>query len=301
MLGVAIGLFLLIVACGSAPASTPSPPTPVPPPTRVPAKTLIPTVTPTPVARALPTPNVGATQAAAVRDRIRGTPTTVVRPGPKRARLPSPPAAPGTPMAISSTYGGSGYTILGPFDLVEGVAVLTATHSGESDFSVSIVGEDRDEGLSIKTVGAYAGVRGHSVDPGDSIGLLPGLHTLRVLAAGSWTINIGQKFPLDDTDGTAPPLRLTEQRGDDVLRWVIFAEGVYGIRASHLGAGRFVVELINADGASEILVVNETGNHEGERVLRVGPDSSTSDLAPGFYALVVQAGGDWAINIESQP
>ncbi len=79
-------------------------------------------------------------------------------------------------------------------------------------------------------------------------------------------------------------------------------EGEFLIRASHLGTGKFVVGLINADGGSEVLVADQTGVFEGERLLRVGPvsapSSSRADLTPGFYALVVQADGAWEIDFQ---
>ena len=59
-----------------------------------------------------------------------------------------------------------------------------------------------------------------------------------------------------------------------------------------------MVSLINADGGDEVLVVDKTGVFEGERLLRVGPDSSKADLTPGFYALVVQADGAWEVDFQ---
>ena len=79
-------------------------------------------------------------------------------------------------------------------------------------------------------------------------------------------------------------------------------EGEFLIRASHLGTGKFVVGLINADGGDEVVVVDKTGVFQGERILRVGQASSGrssgADLTPGVYALVVQADGAWEVEIQ---
>jgi hypothetical protein len=62
------------------------------------------------------------------------------------------------------------------------------------------------------------------------------------------------------------------------------------------------VVLINADGGDEVLAVDNTGVFEGQRLLRVGPESSPTsseiDLRAGIYALVVRADGDWEIEIQ---
>jgi len=179
--------------------------------------------------------------------------------------------------------------------------VVKVTHSGQEGFSVLLFGESVGDALLIDTVGAYAGVRGASVSLRNRTGLVPGPHRLEVRADGPWTINVGQEFPPEENTSSAPPLRLAEQRGDDVKRWVRLPEGEFLIRASHLGTGKFVVGLINADGGAEVLVLDKTGVFEGERLLRVGPVSSPAssgaDLTPGFYALVVQADGAWEIDI----
>ena len=192
--------------------------------------------------------------------------------------------------------------MFGPFDFAEGVVVVRATHSGQEGFSVLLFGESVGEALLIDTVGAYAGVRGNSVSLRNRTGLVPGPQRLLVKADGAWTINVGQQFPEDGIDGTAPPLRMAGRSGDDVERWVRFPEGEFLIRSCHSGTGKFVVGLINSDGGDEVLVVDKTGVFEGERLLSVGLASSSSSsgayLAPGVYALVVQANGDWEVNIQ---
>ena len=59
-----------------------------------------------------------------------------------------------------------------------------------------------------------------------------------------------------------------------------------------------MVGLINADGGEEVLVVDQSGVFEGERLLRVGAAPSEGDLTKGMYALVVQADGDWEVDIQ---
>ena len=302
----------LSTACIIGAATTP---TPIPPPTstRLPFATTV--GTPKPEVRLLPTLDVAATHVAAIRASIIGTPTPKATPNltpifavtptlrpPGSTRVPTPtkksPLSVGIPRTISISYAGRRDLIVGPIDLAEGVVVLRATHSGQEGFSVLIFGETVGDALLIDTVGAYAGDRGTSVSLRNRTGLVPGPHRLLVKADGLWTLRVGQEFPLDGNAGSAPPFRLSEQRGDLVKRWIRLPEGEFLVRSSHLGNGKFVVSLINADGGDEVLVVDQTGVFEGERLLRVGPASSRVDLTPGFYALVVQADGAWEIDFQ---
>ena len=112
----------------------------------------------------------------------------------------------------------------------------------------------------------------------------------------------GPGFPADGNVGTAPSLTLFQRSGDDMERWIRLPRGEYLIRSSHLGNRAFSVVLINADGGDEVLAVDNTGVFEGQRLLRVGPESSPTsseiDLRAGIYALVVRADGDWEIEIQ---
>ena len=151
---------------------------------------------------------------------------------------------------------------------------VKATHKGEEGFRVSIFGELVGEAQLIDTDGPYAGLQGVSVSLRHRTGLVPGSHRILVQANGPWTINVGQDFPADGNAGTAPPLTLFQRRGDDMERWVRLPRGEYLIRSSHSGNGAFAVGLINADGGDEVLVVDNTGFFEGQRLLKVGPESS---------------------------
>ena len=179
---------------------------------------------------------------------------------------------------------------------------IKATHKGEEGFRVSIFGELVGEAQLIDTEGSYAGLRGVSVSLRNRTGLVPGPHRILVQAKGPWTINVGQVFPADGNVGTAPSLTLFQRSGDDMERWIRLPRGEYLIRSSHLGNRAFSVVLINADGGDEVLAVDNTGVFEGQRLLRVGPESSPTsseiDLRAGIYALVVRADGDWEIETQ---
>ena len=176
--------------------------------------------------------------------------------------------------------------------------VFAVTHSGEGGFSVVITGESGDELASIVTVGEYVGLRGHSVDLGNPTGLLPGVHRIQILADGPWTIKISQDFPSGEASNFQPPLKIADRTGDYVFRWVGLPEGEFVVLAGHLGTQRFAVQLVAADGKSEVVVVDDVGEHESTRLLTVAVGSRRADLAPGFFALVVQADGTWEVSIE---
>ncbi len=306
------GLVSLACIVGTEPSATPvETPTSVRPPT--PTKI----VTPKAAVLFLPTVNVAATRVAAIRASIRGTPTPTVKPNITpilpptsvlRTRVvttvptPTPtkksPRTERIPRTISISYAGNKDLILGPLDLADGVVVLRASQLGQGEFSVLLFGESEGGALLIDTVGAYNGVRGASVSFSNQTGLVPGSHRIEVRADGEWNINIGQEFPTDGTAARLPPITLAEQSGDAVERWVRLRRGDFVIRVSYLGNGAFDVRLVNADGGAEVVVVEKTGIFEGERSLNVGPASSGADLTPGFYALVVQADGDWEISIQ---
>ena len=187
-------------------------------------------------------------------------------------------------------FSGTGDKVVGPFDLQDGIVTLIAQHSGSSNFIVKFIGE-RDE-LSINTIGIYGGARAHPVSSDSFLGLIPGPHLLEVTADGSWDIQLRQEFP---SAGAAPPLE-KDGTGDEVLTWLALNAGTYIVSASHRGSSNFIVYLSSSDGSDSELLVNEIGQYGGQKVVKVG--GGILDLPPGYYAIVVEADGDWSISIE---
>ena len=208
---------------------------------------------------------------------------------PRPTNTPQP-----TPAPITFEFEGRGDKVLGPFNLVEGIASLSASHSGSRNFVVSIISSGGDEVLSINEIGRYSGTRAHAVDSGSLFGLSPGQHRMQVQADGNWTIDIKQEFP---TGGQSPPI-MTSGNGDDVVRWMRLSDGQFVMSASHSGGRNFIVSLIEADGSPEVLLVNEIGDYQGEQIINVNRNSFGLNPVPGLYAIVVQADGAWEISID---
>ena len=123
------------------------------------------------------------------------------------------------------------------------------------------------------------------------LALVPEDHLMEVTANGPWEIIVTQEFPQ-----TAPQLPLARSgQGSTVLTWVMLEKGRHTMEASHTGRSNFIVEILSADGGSWDLLINDIGNYQGEKLLRV--ESGILDLDPGVYCIAIEADGEWSIEI----
>ena len=226
------------------------------------------------------------------------TPTPEVTPTPVGTPTPIPPPTPTytsipPPTPVEFDFQGRGDSVVGTFNLVEGIALVLPSHSGSGNFIISIVGEGGDEVLTVNEIGRYTGVRGHAVRPANIIGLTAGSHRMEVSADGSWTISVVQKFP---SGAQSLPLSVSGN-GNDVVTWLKLDEGQPVMSANHTGSGNFIVELIEASGDAAVLMVNEIGGYQGEHLIKVDPNSFGFDPVPGIYAIIIQADGDWELRL----
>ena len=171
--------------------------------------------------------------------------------------------------------------------------LLSASHDGQANFIVQIVGAAGSVEYSINEIGSYLGSRGHTVSSGSAFfGLVSGSHRIQVQADGEWDLVLNQEHP---SAGTPPPISF-EKKGDSVLNWLLLREGQYVVTTSHNGQSNFIVELLKSDGSQSEYLVNEIGAYSGQTIVSVG--SNLFDLKPGYYAVVVQADGSWTFDIE---
>ena len=269
-----IVLLATIIACGGSaavPASTQvltaAAPTAVPDPTPTAEPPAAPTAPPDPTPTAEP-------------------PAAPTAP-PESTSTPVP-----TPTSVVYEFDDDGDRVVGPFHLVQGLAVISASHGGGANFIVWTQGEGGQRELSFNAIGRYGGTTAHQVSSSRSLALEPGEHFMEVSADGPWEIAVSQEFP-----ASAPALSFqTNGRGDDVIRWVALEEGRKKMTATHTGNANFIIELLAADGGEWDLLVNEIGNYQGEKLINVG--SGVLDASPGIYAIAVTADGDWSIEIE---
>ncbi|TGB04673.1 hypothetical protein [Halobacillus salinus] len=174
-----------------------------------------------------------------------------------------------------TTLSGSGNTASDGIELEAGWAVFDASHkSGSSNFAVELQDESGQTlELLVNTIGTYEG---------KTFAQIPsqGTYYLNITADGSWNFDIHQTPPVDIKD---VPGELSGS-GDDVV-FINAESGNHKFSFSHSGQSNFAV-LVNG----QALLANEIGNYEG----------STREALPdtGMYAIVVNADGDWTINIE---
>ena len=192
------------------------------------------------------------------------------------APKPSEPAKPAGNAQIAEDYGsfdtltkaGTGdATIKLPGGAKAGM--VTATHKGSSNFSVSALDENNEStgDLLVNDIGAYKGVTAFGLNSvGDAV-------KLKIDADGAWTVKISS---LEN----APTLDLpVKQEGDRVY--------VYNGKAAdwaiaNKGKGNFVV--IQQTSIMPNLMVNEIGRYKGTVPATAGPNVVT-----------VQSDGAWSI------
>ena len=147
--------------------------------------------------------------------------------------------------------------------------VVTATHSGSSNFSLSVLdASNASTGqLLVNTIGAYSGTTAYGFT---SLGTGT---TIQVTADGNWSITIS---PVS----TAPALT-PSGAGDGVF--------LYSGAAGKLA--------VTHDGTSNFTVSEETGKafHFGLLVNEIGAYSGTVPLTSGPSVIVVGADGTWTL------
>lgn len=217
------------------------------------------------------------------------TPLPSPTPAPTSRPLPTPSPEP-TPKPV--IFDGSGAFLTPPFDLRAGVVLLEAQYDGDSNFIVQMLAEDGSTKYSINAIGAYKGTRAHQVNDDAFAALRPGSYRIQVQADGQWQIEVTQP-----QWAGAPPLPLMwSGRGDDVIGPIAIEAGITPASLTHGGSGNFIVQLVSVDGARSDYIVNEIGQYDGSQAIRA-QDNALIGLVPGLYVMVIQADGDWTVEL----
>jgi hypothetical protein len=210
--------------------------------------------------------------------------------GPWRLDVSNPSWTAGSGPPVNSS--GSGDTVIGPFSLASDLHLLTATHSGSSNFIVELMKADgADSDLLANEIGSYGGTVPIRVGSGLLVND-PGIYALVVQAEGSWNTsittpnwNVGPALPFN-ASGSGP----------DVVGPFTLTSGTRSVTLSHSGSSNFIVELISTDGEEWELVANVIGSYAD--TVPVDVSGSVLDLPPGVYALAIAADGNWTASIE---
>ena len=173
---------------------------------------------------------------------------------------------------------GTGDTSTDQFDLEPGLSIYEMSHTGSSNFQVSLLNEQGEqEELLANRIGYFEG--------SNAYGGLGGEHLLDVNADGDWEITVRQPRP---TSAQQLPVTLS---GDSRKATNFFSSdgGLTTFQMEHNGDGNFQVTLLNKNGMRQELLANEIGQYEG---------STATGLEEGIYLLDVNANGDWSITAE---
>lgn len=258
---ILIACFLLLSACGIAPAPTATPqpsPTTAPTATPIPPTAIPPTVTPIP-----PT----------------ATPLPTATPRPTATPVPTATPIPEKPSIILSGKGN---------DVVDvkkwpGFATMRITATGNSNFAVWNYDSDgKKEQLLVNTIGAYRGVV--LLDLGDD----DRTTRLEVLSEGTWQFEIR---PVKNSTYLYDTYTY-EGRGDDVIMLLMKNLDLLKIQAPG-STSNFAVMAYSLDNNNRwdrSLLVNKIGAYSGTSVLPKGDPA----------LLVIKAVGPWQFTITTK-
>jgi hypothetical protein len=174
---------------------------------------------------------------------------------------------------------GSGAEVSDPFQLEEGLSVVTLTHSGDSNFIVRVLSTSADDTeYLVNEIGDYDGVTAFGVDEA-------GEYVLDIDADGPWTAIIEQ--PRDTSD--AEYIKSFSGEGMMVTDFIKVEEGLAVFNFTHDGDSNFIVNLLNEDGDVVSYLANEIGEYEG---------SIAEYVDQGNYVVRIDADGAWTMDFD---
>ncbi|MCE5255147.1 MAG: hypothetical protein LLG45_13255 [Actinomycetia bacterium] len=190
------------------------------------------------------------------------------------------------------SYSGSGDKVSEKFELQAGVTIFHMTHSGSSNFAVTLYNEAGEYvDLLANEIGTYDGATLIGVKADQLVGAEPGKHYLQIEADGAWTIVIEQPRV---ASGAALPQTLTGS-GPNVTIPIALTSGVAVFNMTHSGSSNFIVTLYADDGDYVDILANEIGAYSGEKSVTV--NGGILNASPGIHWVSVDADGDWTIKI----
>ena len=189
------------------------------------------------------------------------------------------------------SYGSTGDSVAGPFELRQGLATFEIAHTGQSNFSVWLYDTNGSPvDLLVNVIGSYSGTTLVGIGSW-AIGGAPGAHVLAVEADGQWQINVRQPHY---TSGAALPCTYSGA-GDNVTAPFNLTTGSIEFTLTHAGSSNFAVWLYTADGEAVDLLANEIGAYSGSRLVEV--QAGSYGASPGVHVLAVEADGSWSVTV----
>lgn len=150
--------------------------------------------------------------------------------------------------------------------------VVTATHKGSSNFSLTVLDEDNQStgDLLVNEIGNYKGTTAYGFI---SLGN-PGVK-IQVTADGDWTIKVAEI-------SSAPVLSLPAKGSGDAV--FLYDGGAADWSIQHKGDSNFALVQYSSD-LMPNLAVNEIGNYKGVVPMSAGPS-----------VIVITADGSWSLS-----
>lgn len=175
----------------------------------------------------------------------------------------------------TQSFSGNGQEVRQGVSIQGGLTVVRATHSGESNFQVSLANDSEFDDNFINAIGDFDGAQANLIEGGEYI--------LDVNADGNWEIDLEQPR---SGQGESLPTSFSGN-GPGVVGPVQFA-GTGVASGEHDGESNFQVELYPMAGSFAEIVFNEIGSFEGE----------TSYSFDGIGWVDVNADGNWTVELE---
>lgn len=176
------------------------------------------------------------------------------------------------------TFEGTGSVTHSSVDLTRGLTVVEGSHDGDSNFQVRFLNEEANRyERFFDEPGEYDGTNAALLDLGT--------YLIDVVADGNWTLEVRQPRATEAEAASLP--RSLEGHVPDVIGPIAF-DGRHTAYGEHDGDSKFQVQIFPADGASSEVVIDESGDYEGE--------STFSHDGVGW--IDVEADGPWSIEIE---
>jgi hypothetical protein len=175
----------------------------------------------------------------------------------------------------TQSFSGSGATVDDGVDIEGGLTVVDASHTGESNFQVHLVGGEFDD-LFVNEIGNYEGETAGLIDAGT--------YRLDIEADGDWSIEIRQ--PRANSGDSLP--QSVSGNEPEVFGPFEFG-GSHVASGSHSGDSNFQVHVYPLEGSfAGELVFNEIGEYSGETTFR----------HDGIGYVAVVADGEFSVDIE---
>lgn len=177
---------------------------------------------------------------------------------------------------------GTGQQATKKFSLESGLAILRMTHSGQSNFAITLLDSNGEiVELLVNEIGSFNGAK--------AVGIrTKGEYLLDISADGKWSVRIEQPRP-----STAPSIpKSFAGKGQQVSELFSIGKGLTTFKMIHDGSSNFAILLLDNKGQTIELLVNEIGAFNGSKAVGIKKG--------GIYLLDISADGNWTIDVEGE-